>query len=67
VDGTTKDLSLELRGLETWGDDEYPWEEQGSEQAAEIIAWGRLDHDLEPATINDASTEALTAAYLQLT
>jgi hypothetical protein len=58
---------LALRDLETWGDDEYPWVEQGSEQAAEIIAWGLLDHDFKLVTFNDASTEALTAAYLHLT
>jgi hypothetical protein len=58
---------LALRDLDTWGDDEYPWEEQGSEQAAEIIAWALIDEELQLATINDAGPDALTRAYEQLT
>ena len=57
---------LGLRGLDTWGDDEFPWEEQGSEQAAEIIAWALIDQDLQLA-IRDAGPPALTRAYELLT
>ena len=57
---------LALRGLDTWGDDEFPWEEQGSEQAAEIIAWALIDQDLQLA-ITDAGPPALTRAYEHLT
>jgi hypothetical protein len=58
---------LALRHLDTWGNDEFPWEEQGSEQAAEIIAWALLDQEIQPAKFGEASREALTRAYLQLT
>jgi hypothetical protein len=58
---------LDLRGLQTWGDDEFPWEEQGSEQAAEIIAWALIDEDLELTRFKDANPAALSEAYLQLT
>jgi hypothetical protein len=57
---------LALRGLGTWGDDEFPWAEQGSEQAAEVIAWALMDEDLHLA-ISDADPAALTRAYEHLT
>jgi hypothetical protein len=58
---------LDLRGLNTWGDDEFPWEEQGSEQAAEIIAWALMDEDLQLTRFRDADPAALSQAYAQLT
>jgi hypothetical protein len=58
---------LDLRGLDTWGDDEFPWEEQGSEQAAEIIAWALMDEDLQLTRFRDAGPAALSQAYAQLT
>lgn len=57
---------LRLRGLTTWGDDQTPWNEQGSEQAAEIIAWA-MDRELQLATMRDAHPGTLAQAYLQLT
>ncbi len=57
---------LALRGLDTWGDDEFPWEEQGSEQAAEVIAWALIDQDLQLA-VGDTDPASLTRAYEQLT
>jgi hypothetical protein len=58
---------LDLRGLNTWGDDEFPWEEQGSEQAAEVIAWALMDDDLQLTRFRDADPAALSQAYTQLT
>jgi hypothetical protein len=58
---------LDLRGLSTWGDDQFPWEEQGSEQAAEIIAWALMDEDLQLTRFRDADPVALSQAYGQLT
>ena len=58
---------LDHRGLSTWGDDEFPWEEQGSEQAAEIIAWALMDDDLDLTRFNDANPAALSDAYRHLT
>jgi len=57
---------LALRDLDTWGDDGFPWKEQGSEQAAEIIAWALIDQELQLA-ISDADPENLSHAYAQLT
>jgi len=64
---TARDEFVDLRGLDTWGDDEFPWEEQGSEQAAEIIAWGLMDDDLDLTRLKDASPPALSEAYRYLT
>jgi hypothetical protein len=56
-----------LRGLAAWNDDDIAWEDQGSEQAAEIIAWALLDQDVTLAKISDADPPSLSRAYLQLT
>lgn len=58
---------LDLRGLSTWGDDEFPWEEQGSEQAAEIIAWALMDEDLQLTRFRNVDPVSLSEAYAQLT
>jgi hypothetical protein len=58
---------VDFRGLPTWGDDQWPWEEQGSEQAAETIAWALLDQDYGMSSISDSDPRALAHAYLQLT
>lgn len=58
---------VDLRGLTTWGDDRSPWEEQGSEQTAEIMAWALLDQDLRMSSIPDSHPLALARAYFELT
>ena len=64
---TAREGFLDLRGLRNWGDDEFPWEEQGSEQAAEIIAWALMDADLDLTRFRDANPAALSEAYRHLT
>jgi hypothetical protein len=63
----TRERFLELRGLTTWGDDRFPWEEQGSEQAAEIIAWALMDEEVELTRFRNTSPPALIEAYRNLT
>jgi Zn-dependent peptidase ImmA (M78 family) len=58
---------IRFRGLDTWGDDQTPWQEQGSEQAAEIIAWALMDKELLLGTIRDADPRSLAQAYELLT
>jgi hypothetical protein len=58
---------VDHRGLTTWGDDRSPWEEQGSEQTGEIIAWALLDQELRMSSIPDSHPLALARAYFQLT
>jgi hypothetical protein len=53
----TRERFLRFRGLDTWGDDQTPWEEQGSEQAAEIIAWALTDKELVMVTMNNADPQ----------
>lgn len=58
---------VQFRGLETWGDDRFPWAEQGSEQAAEIIAWALLDDELVMAPIRNSDPQTLAEAFEFLT
>ena len=62
----TRQTFCRLRGLTAWNDDDTRWEEQGSEQAAEIIAWALFDQELALGKIRDAH-RWLAQAYLQLT
>lgn len=57
-----------LRGWTDWSNHgEVPWHENGTEQAAEIIAWGLVDRPFGVATIHDASCDDLDAGYRTLT
>lgn len=58
---------LRFRGLDTWGDEQTPWEEQGFEHAAEVIAWALMDRELDMVTIRDADPTTLAQAYELLT
>ena len=63
----TRHTFCRLRGLTVWNDDDTPWEEQGSEQAAEIIAWALFDQELTLGKIGNAQPPSLARAYLALT
>ena len=58
---------VDLRRLPTWGDDRWPWEEQGSEHAAEIITWALMDKEHGMSSIPESRPESLARAYLELT
>jgi hypothetical protein len=58
---------VQFRGLDTWGNDRFPWAEQGSEQAAQIIAWALLDGELVMASIKNSDPQSLVQAYELLT
>jgi hypothetical protein len=62
-----KERFVRFRHLPTWGDDRFPWGEQGSEQAAEIIAWALLDEELVMAHIQNTDPQRLARAYELLT
>ena len=58
---------MRLRRIEAWDDRNLPWEERGSEQAAEIMAWGLGEGEIAP-TLPDAPDPAtLTRLYELLT
>jgi hypothetical protein len=63
----TRSAFLSLRGLDNWGDDRQPWDEQGSEQAAEIMAWGLMDEEFAILIHRDADAESLETAFELLT
>jgi hypothetical protein len=67
LDEATKDSFLELRGLESWADKETPWQDRGSEQAAEIMAWALMDSELLLATLSDHDPASLAAGFELLT
>lgn len=64
-----REAFLEMRGLSVWrGGPDVPAAEQGTEQLAQIIAWGLLgfqERDLPQFPFNSVSE--LTAAFLMLT
>lgn len=57
---------LEIRDLEHWHDP-APWYQQGTEHAAEIMAWGLLETDLDVLTIAPDDRASLRAAFRFLT
>lgn len=63
----TRQRFLRFRGLTAWSDDDTPWEEQGSEHAAETIAWALMDQDLFMTLIRDFDPGTLAQAYVLLT
>ncbi len=63
----TRQAFLARRGLETWHDSDTDWEEQGTEHAAEIIAWG-LNHQCRtPGHIGDYDPATFAATFEFLT
>jgi hypothetical protein len=60
---------LELRGLRTWNDPDVSWDERGSEQSAEILAWaiGDQDDGIRAPSFPENSRPELAAAYRFLT
>jgi hypothetical protein len=58
----------QLRGWTHWRDHAaVAWHENGSEQAAEILAWGLLDRPMQVVRIHEASCEDLVVGYRTLT
>jgi hypothetical protein len=64
---TTRESFLDFRGLRAWNDDDLPWAEQGSEQAAEIIAWALMDQEVSMGNMSDTQPSTLARAYQLLT
>jgi len=67
VDGETHRRFMELRGLTEWNDLNQPWKERGTEQAAEVIAWGLGEGEVSPLLPEPPDTANLIAAYILLT
>ena len=58
---------MRLRGVLGWNDPGLAWKERGIEQAAEIIAWGLGEGEIQPLLPAPAETQELIDAYVLLT
>jgi hypothetical protein len=56
-----------LRGWQHWLDNDTVWEDNGAEQAAEIMVWGLSDHAVPVVRIDQRSCSELEAGYFALT
>jgi hypothetical protein len=63
----TRQRFLEFRELEAWRSQSTPWEDQGTEHAAEIIAWALMDQEIPLTAIGDSDPLVLARAYELLT
>jgi hypothetical protein len=62
-----RDAFLELRGLAVWHDNTYRWNRQGTEHAAEIIAWGVAEETRLPGRITNHDLGSVTESFRFLT
>jgi hypothetical protein len=68
LDPARRDAFMAMRGVEVWRDyDVAAWEDNGTEQAAEIISWGINDVAVATVRIDDTSCADLRAGYETLT
>lgn len=67
MDAETRERFLGLQGLGNWNDLNEPWKERGTEQAAEVIAWGLGEGEVSPLLPEPPSTADMIAAYVLLT
>ena len=63
----TRQRFLEFRGLDIWRNQSRPWDEQGTEHAAEIIAWALMDQEILLTAIGNSDPAVLARAYQLLT
>lgn len=67
VDVRTLELFLDVRGIASWNDRTHPWKERGTEQSAEIIAWGLGEGEIAPLLPTSVDAETLSSLYELLT
>ena len=58
---------LDHVGLETWRDPDLPCDEICEEHAADTIAWGLMDRDIEMLRIGQPTSEKLAEGFGILT
>jgi hypothetical protein len=63
VDAETVERFMEVRGLTVWNDGRHPWKERGSEQVAEIIAWGLGEGEIAPLLPDVVDPATLATLY----
>ncbi len=62
-----REAFVDSQGLGAWSNKETPWNERGSEHAAEIVAWGLGEGHGRPRWIPNNDLDSLTEAFQQLT
>ena len=67
VDSRVMRRFMDVRSAGAWNDKRLPWKERGTEQAAEIIAWGLGDGEIEPLLAEPLESKALAGLYEVLT
>lgn len=63
---STRTAFMRLRGADDWSSDSVEWWERGSEQAAEIIAWGVSDRPITTWIFHNSCPE-MSVAFRLLT
>jgi hypothetical protein len=66
VDAEVLDRFMDIRGIAAWNDRSFDWKERGTEQVAEIIAWG-LGEGIRPWLPDDADDSELADLFELLT
>jgi len=67
IDGIDTERFLDHVELEEWRNRDLPWDQNGLEHAADTIAWGLMDRDIEMLRIGQPTPEALTVGFRILT
>lgn len=67
VDTTTQSELLSLSGRTTWLGTDVLWVDRGVEYAADVIAWGLLEEEVDMVRIRSTWRDELTAAFCLLT
>jgi hypothetical protein len=67
VDAATLDRFMDDRGIVTWNDRSYDWKQRGTEQAAEIVAWGLGEGEIAPLLPTPVADGQLAELYELLT
>jgi hypothetical protein len=67
VDSGLRERFMKLGNLAAWNDFSLPWKERGTEQAAEIIAWGLGEGEITPLLPLPIDPKDLIEAYALLT
>lgn len=67
LDTPTRHRFLEHVGLTSWDDPTSPWNQRGSEWAADTIAWALIDRVCTLTTLGERPCEQLTGAFHTLT
>ena len=62
-----RDAFQQVRGWDQWLDGDNAWEDNGAEQAAEVIVWALSDHAVPVVKIDQNSCSDLLAGYVALT